>query len=126
MITAKRTPALLDSFEQRDDWLGYGYLGHRSDLGSHVTATRDYPGKPAVRWRVDRAVIAAADDLDWTDEMLFHWCNSKMGRHYAEDSGDFRRTSTAVRDHADAIKSMKVAIAVFEQEMPDTWKEAQA
>jgi hypothetical protein len=125
MAITKRTTALLDEFEERDDWLGYGYLGHRSDLGSHVTETREYPGKPAVRQRVDRAVLAAADELGWTDEMLFHWCNSKMGHHYAEDSGDFRRTSTAARDRAGAIDSMRYAVAVFEQEMPDTWKEAQ-
>jgi hypothetical protein len=78
-----------------------------------------------VRRRVDRAVLAAADDLGWTDEMLFHWTNSKMGRWYAEDGGDFRRTSNAARDRAGAIDSMRAAVAVFEQEIPDTWKEAQ-
>lgn len=124
VIATKRTPALLDQFEERDDWLGYGYLGHRADLGSHATEHREYPGKPSVRRRVDRAVLAAADELGWTDEMLFHWCDSKMGRWYAEDGGDFRRTSDAKRDHAGAVKSMVNSVAIFEQEMPDTWKEA--
>jgi hypothetical protein len=107
------TPEIFEEFAERDDFLGYGYLGNRDGMSDRVRA------------RVDRAVLKAARELRWTREMFFHWTNSKMGRWYAEDSGEWHRDSNAQRDFDEAVRSMRGSVAVFEMEIPDTWALAQ-
>lgn len=60
----------LDEFEDREDFLGYGYLGNSFRTGD-----------------TDRYLIKAANFHGIEKEDLFMWCNSKWGRWEAENSG---------------------------------------
>lgn len=62
------TTADLDAALADDRHLGHGY------------ATRDYIESQSKRERLDRAVVAVANDADFSAEELFHWTNSKWGR----------------------------------------------
>jgi len=64
------TQDTLGGFEERSDFLGYGYLGN-----SFRTE------------ETDRYLVKAANKLDIAEEDLFEWCNSKYGRWEAENSG---------------------------------------
>ena len=43
---------------------------------------------------------------------------------HAEDSGSFHADSNASRDFDRAVLSMRDSVAIFQDEMPDTWREA--
>lgn len=120
----KAASEMFDRFSEREDWLGYGYLGNRSELGSRTTETREYPGKPAVMRRVDRAAAKAAASLGWTEEQLFLWSNSKCGRWFAEGSGSFRNDSNATQDFEDAVESMRDLENYYMSDEPTAWAEA--
>ena len=70
--TSTRTPAIFDKFAQRDEFLGFGYIGERAraiESGWDVTAA-------------DALALDMGDTL--TDEALFAWGNSKDGRWFAD------------------------------------------
>lgn len=68
------TPAVFDQFENRDEYLGFGYLGARrmTEPGTEELAT------------VDAAVLDRAADLGLTEDQLFDWANSRMGRWFGD------------------------------------------
>lgn len=81
--------------EADDRWGGFGYLGERKPL------------KAADRKRADALLLEAATIGGWTDEEFFQFCNSRPGRHYA-DEATYRDESTLIkhylsRAHIDAL-----------------------
>lgn len=64
-----RTTATFDQMTTNEDWLGFGYLGERDRQGA------DRPERVA---EADAFILART--ADWTDEELFDWANSKLGR----------------------------------------------
>lgn len=68
-----------------DAWLGFGYLGVRK----HYLADGEAGGWPDTARTVaetDQAILAIANEKRWTPEQLFDWCNSKLGRWYADET----------------------------------------
>jgi len=78
--TATRlTTETLKSFEQNDEWLGYGYIGARKNaLEAIESGEWDVP--LFVVEQADEAVLMEANRLGWTTDKLFEWANSKPGR----------------------------------------------
>lgn len=67
---AEHTQETLRRFEDRPDFMGYGYLGNSF-------RTED----------TDRYLLKAANAHGISEEDLFEWCNSKYGRWEAEGDG---------------------------------------
>lgn len=60
-----------DEMEHDERWLGFGYLGaRRAELARRSEFVAE----------VDRRILAHAEREGWTDEQLFAWANSKLGR----------------------------------------------
>lgn len=81
--TAPLTVADLERFEERDEWLGYGYLGARR------MALEEYESAEGVDWSAvvavsDELILHRANELGWTADQLFAWANSKLGRWAAD------------------------------------------
>lgn len=70
--TSTRTPAIFDTFAQRDEFLGFGYIGERA---RHIESGMDTTA-------ADALALEMAATL--TDEALFTWGNSKDGRWFAD------------------------------------------
>lgn len=86
-----RTAQIFEAFAQRDEHLGYGYIGERR-MALESVEDGEASERLGMQVRVaDEAVLAFADDAGWSDEELFAWANSKDGRFYADvmfgDSG---------------------------------------
>lgn len=75
----KLTTADLDSFTDRDEWLGFGYIGARKN-GLEAAAAGE-PGFTVERIAVaDEMVLFHANRVGWTVDQLFEFANSKAGR----------------------------------------------
>jgi hypothetical protein len=61
-----------DRFANRDDFLGFGYIGSRQSFTAEEVAP------------VDAAILDIAEGLGWDEERLFEWANSKDGRWFAD------------------------------------------
>ena len=80
MTNTEHTTATLDSFTTRDDFAGFGYTGERDRAR---TANEE---RPAIDTSLaDTALLDAALARTWDTERLFAFCNSKVGRWYADD-----------------------------------------
>jgi hypothetical protein len=77
--------------------LGWGYAGR-----DRLAASK--------RDRLDRAVVAVANELGLDTETLFHWSNSKNGRWLIDEATDSAPTRDLVRKHLnpDAVASSLV------------------
>lgn len=62
-------------FTSRDEWIGFGYLGERSNW-----LDRDAAAVAAA----DAQALRIAADAGWDVERLFAWANSKDGRWYGD------------------------------------------
>ena len=91
MSTTKPTLTDTDVFDRMQDdprWLGWGYLGERSDwlrLGPEerdVTSTAEQR-RPVVL-AADAAILTLAVAQSWSYNQLFDWANSGAGRRYAD------------------------------------------
>ena len=83
-------------------WLGWGYLGERSHMLNSTDP--EAPANPLLVEATDQRVVDLANERGWTYEDLFNWCNSKLGRHFADTvfggRGRFdQRIDDAVRFH---------------------------
>lgn len=71
--TATFTADIFDRFAERDDFLGFGYIGGRR-----------YDWAPEDVAVADAAALARAAELRWSEKRLFTWANSKNGRWFAD------------------------------------------
>jgi hypothetical protein len=79
-----RTAQIFEAFAQRDEHLGYGYIGERR-MALESVEEGEAGEALALQVRIaDDAVLAFADEAGWSDEDLFAWANSKDGRWYAD------------------------------------------
>jgi hypothetical protein len=67
-----------DAMTERDDFLGFGYLGARRNALD--ASDPDCPPVPEQVAIVDSLVLAYATEHRWSAERLFTWANSKNGR----------------------------------------------
>jgi hypothetical protein len=67
-----------------DEWLGFGYLGERSNAldGSDPES----PARPERVALVDQFIVDQANARGWTADRLFTWLNSKDARHFADQA----------------------------------------
>ena len=70
--TAPRTASIFDTFAQRDEFLGFGYIGERRNA---IESGRDVTAADA---------LALEMGAELTDEALFAWGNSRYGRWFAD------------------------------------------
>jgi hypothetical protein len=78
-------PHLFDVLAERDEWLGYGYLGERQNV-LEAAATGGLPAALTDRVAAaDAFLIEHAARLGWSTDRLFEWANSKAGRWFADD-----------------------------------------
>lgn len=95
------TQDTLRDFEDRRDYLGYGYLGN--DFRTEDT---------------DRYLVKAANKLGIAEEDLFEWCNSKFGRWEAENSGlghvTMRRLLEVLPEQTAALRAERAKEATYE------------
>lgn len=80
MDTATRIPELtvnhIRCAYDREEWLGFGYLGERrSALGEEIDVSLG-----------DYVVIGHANENGWSEDDLFEWLNSKLGRWFGEQA----------------------------------------
>jgi hypothetical protein len=68
-----------------EDHLGWGYA---------CVASID---SDAVRARIDRHIVRAANDLGLTADELFMWSNSKYGRWLSDEVGESLRDATLAK-----------------------------
>lgn len=106
MAATSRNAAIFDRFAERDDWHGFGYLGERENLSRRG------------REKLDRAVLRGADTLGWSDEQLFHFCDSRPGRHLT--CGDEATLPQPDLD-ARALNTMRYAASVLAPELGAAW-----
>lgn len=71
-----------DTFAQRDEFLGFGYIGGR--LAELDNTDPEAPARPELVAEVDARVFADAILRGWTENELFGWANSKDGRWFAD------------------------------------------
>ena len=82
---AKFTAADIAAARKDPRWGGWGYLGERDSMN------------PAMKARIDGILVDAANDQGWTPEELFQFCNSRPGRHFADDARSGRDVETLRR-----------------------------
>ena len=80
MTSPALTVADLDAGLQRDDWLGFGYLGERKNFFANYGMSV----VPQIA-AADAFVLKHANARGWTADDLFAWANSKNGRWTGED-----------------------------------------
>jgi hypothetical protein len=74
MQNVELTQANIEYAYNREEWLGFGYLGERENAhaeGKDVSAA-------------DAAALAAANKAGLTGEQFFYWLNSKNGRWFGD------------------------------------------
>ena len=80
-MTSTTQSSIFDTFAQRDDFLGFGYIGGRTNAADAIASgewtSADIAG-------ADAAVLKVAADLGWDEDRLFMWANSKDGRWFAD------------------------------------------
>lgn len=72
------TIADLNAMTERDEWLGFGYLGERRNKLIY------YPADPALVAEADMKAVDDANQHGLTIDQLFDWANSKYGRWYGD------------------------------------------
>lgn len=73
-----------DTFAQRDDFLGFGYIGGRRNA-IEATETGEWPISVLEDVAAaDALIIATAEKAGWSEARLFDWANSKDGRWFAD------------------------------------------
>lgn len=77
-MTSKLTVKDIEAGYENDEWAGWGYLGERD-------AMLDRRGKSLIP-KMDRLVLKIANAAGWTKDNLFHWTNSKYGRHFVDQA----------------------------------------
>lgn len=70
--TTTTTYRTFDEMADDYEFAGFGYIGGREYLTTKARAA------------ADAFVVAHAIGSGWTDEDLFAWANSRMGRHFAD------------------------------------------
>ena len=84
MNTTAAQTSTFDTFANRDDFLGFGYIGGRRNALDAV-ASGEWPTSAlADVTAADDAILARSAELGWDDERLFVWANSKDGRWFAD------------------------------------------
>lgn len=68
------TTADLDRAARDERWLGFGYLGERSN----------HQGEVDLVAATDQRIVDIANERGWDYEALFDWANSKNGRHFGD------------------------------------------
>lgn len=84
--TPAHTIADLNAMTERDEWLGFGYLGERRILDSAKEEPEEFD-LDIVTNMVAEADMRAVDDANehgLTLDQLFDWANSKYGRWYGD------------------------------------------
>lgn len=76
------TTDTFDTFAQRDEFLGFGYIGGR--LSELDNSDPEAPARPELVAQTDAAILTFASAWNWTTEELFTWANSKAGRYFAD------------------------------------------
>lgn len=71
-------PTVFDQFAERDEFLGFGYIGARRNALDE--SDPEAPALPESVTMADSAILARAAELGWTVGDLFTWANSKKGR----------------------------------------------
>jgi hypothetical protein len=74
------TARSFDRMMSDDRWGGYGFLGGREIALDNSDA--ECPARPELVATIDRLVLEAT--AEWSADDLFHWANSKDGRHFAD------------------------------------------
>jgi hypothetical protein len=73
---------VFDQMMQNEAWEGFGYLGGRNIA---LTSTDpEAPALPAVVAVVDDYLITETTVRGWTEQELFDWANSRLGRWFAD------------------------------------------
>lgn len=91
----KLTTDDLDAALNDEDHLGWGYSGASSYLSD------------SKRERLDRAVVAVANELGLSKRELFHWTNSKYGRWLTDTVESPSKASVREYLNADAMQVLK-------------------
>lgn len=88
------TARSFDRMMSDDRWVGYGYLGGREIALDN--SDPEAPARPELVEAIDRLVLEAT--AEWSADDLFHWANSKDGRHFADVVfGGYPETPAAAR-----------------------------
>lgn len=76
------TIADLNAMTERDEWLGYGYLGSRQNV--LTSDDPEAPANPDLVAEADMKAVDNANEYGLTIDQLFDWANSKYGRWYGD------------------------------------------
>ena len=78
----------IQALASRDDYLGYGYPAEREVFLSEDDPECLLEVSEADRRKMvaaaDARIVAEAAAASWTDQQLFEWLNSKLGRWFAD------------------------------------------
>jgi hypothetical protein len=79
-----------------DRQIGWGFTGERDSWVTRPDSERATKFQIAA---LDAAVVSLANEFGWDYEMLFHFTNSKFGRHFVDSTFGFgRRSKRAIMD----------------------------
>lgn len=71
-----------ERFAERDEFAGFGYIGGRRIAlnGSDP----ECPAQPELVAQTDERLVDLASVRGWTEDELFAWANSRLGRWFAD------------------------------------------
>ena len=80
--TTALTVADITAAEDRADYNGWGYLGERTRYAAEYADSMG--AELEAIDHADQIVLAFAAENGWDAETLFHWVNSRPGRHFGD------------------------------------------